>query len=101
MLIYNITIKISWEIHDEWLEWMRHEHIPEVMATRHFFKSQLVRLLEVEEDDGPTYAVQFYAAEKEDYQQFLANYAAPLRERTFERWGDQFISFKSVMEVIN
>ena len=92
---------MSWNIHDEWLEWMRREHIPEIMATRHFFKSQFVRLLEVEEDDGPTYAVQFYAAEKEDYRQYLANYSAPLRERSFERWGDQFVAFRSLMEVIN
>ena len=30
MIIYNVTIKIDLDVHDEWLAWMKLEHIPRV-----------------------------------------------------------------------
>lgn len=101
MIIYNVTTKVSWAIQDAWLEWMKLVHIPEVMGCGLFSGNRLVKLLEVEEEDGPTYAVQYYADGFGEYQQYLADYAPSLREKAFHKWGDQFVSFRSVMEVIN
>ena len=53
MLIYNITIQVNWTIHNEWLPWMQEVHIPEVMATGMFTHFRILRLLEVDESDGP------------------------------------------------
>lgn len=64
MLIYNVTIQVTHAIHDSWIEWMKIEHIPEVMNTGCFEKYQWVRLLETDETEGITYAVQYYCAEK-------------------------------------
>ena len=36
MIIYNVTMAVEVAIHDEWIEWMANEHMPEVMATRKF-----------------------------------------------------------------
>ena len=33
MIIYNVTSNIDESIHDEWLNWMRQEHIPQVLGT--------------------------------------------------------------------
>lgn len=101
MIIYNITSKASWAIHDAWLEWMKLVHIPEIMNTGLFSGNRLVRLLETDEEEGPTYAVQFFADSLEQYQQYLANHADALRERTLQKWGGELISFRSLMEVIN
>jgi hypothetical protein len=59
-LIYNVTIKVEATIADEWLRWLQDEHIPDVMATGCFSNYKIVRLLEVDESEGPTYAVQHY-----------------------------------------
>ena len=64
MLIYNVTVKVNWAIHDAWLIWMQHEHMQDVVATGCFTHSQLIRLLETDEEDGPTYAAQYYTENK-------------------------------------
>ena len=46
MIIYNVTIKPDWSIHDEWVKWMKEEHMPELMKTGLFTDSRLCRLLE-------------------------------------------------------
>lgn len=101
MLIYNVTTKINWSVADSWLKWMQEIHIPEVMDSGCFEKFQLVRLLEVDEEEGPTYAVQFYTSSKLSYQEYITNYQAELKERVVAKWSNQFISFRSLMEVVD
>ena len=101
MIIYNVTIMVDWRIHDAWLTWMRSQHIPDVMATGCFEKWQLVRVLDLEDVEGPTYAAQYYAPSMEAYQTYLNNFAAGLREQGLQKWGDLFVAFRSVMEIVN
>ncbi len=53
MIIYNVTIKVDKTIAEDWLLWMQKEHIPEVMATGCFYAYKIVRLLEIDESEGP------------------------------------------------
>lgn len=101
MFIYNVTIKVDWRIHDAWLLWMREHHMPAVLATGCFVKAQLLRLLELEDEEGQTYAAQYYAASKSDYERYLADFSAALRNEGFQKWGNLFIAFRSVMEIVN
>lgn len=101
MFIYNVTIKLAASIHDDWLQWIQQEHIPEVIATGCFEKATLVRLLEVDDSDGPTYAVQYHAVSRAQYQRYISLYADGLRQKSFDRWGNQFMAFRSLMQVIN
>jgi hypothetical protein len=100
-IIYNVTIKLTWNIHNEWLDWMIHTHIPEVLATGCFEKHQLVRLLEIDEEEGPTYAAQYYAADKAAYETYMNEFAPALRQAGMAKWGNQFIAFRSLMQVVN
>ncbi len=99
MLIYNVTIKIEWGISSDWVEWMKTVHIPEVMNSGCFIKHQFVRILEIDETDGPTYAVQYYADGLAKYNQYIQEFAPLLREKTFEKWGAKFIAFRSLMQI--
>lgn len=100
MLIYNVTIKVNWSIHDAWLEWMQQVHMPDVVATGCFTGSQLIRLLETNEKDGPTYAVQYFAKNKADYDRYINKHSVLLRQKSYEKWGDQFVAFRSLMEIV-
>ncbi|OLY91118.1 protein of unknown function [Cnuella takakiae] len=100
MLIYNVTTKIEASLAQQWLLWMQTEHIPAVMATGCFTDYKMVRLLDLDESEGPTYATQYTAAERGDYEDYLQRYAVDLRDAAFKRWGNSFISFRSLMEVI-
>jgi hypothetical protein len=99
-IIYNVTNKVEAIIADDWLKWMMQEHIPEIMATRCFYQYKVVRLLEVDETDGPTYAVQYTAESKADYNRYIEKYAVEMRQKASQKWGEQFIAFGSVMAVV-
>ena len=55
MIVYNVTIKIANAIHADWLQWIKEEHIPEVIQTGCFTHATILRLLEVDDTEGPIY----------------------------------------------
>ncbi|MCX6336173.1 MAG: DUF4286 family protein [Bacteroidetes bacterium] len=101
MYIYNITSKIDPSIHENWVTWMKDTHIIEVMATNCFTQYQFVRLLEVDDSDGPTYAIQYMANSKADYNRYLEIHAPLLSKKATEAWGNLFIGFRSLMQVVH
>jgi hypothetical protein len=101
MVVYNVTIKVEWAIHDQWLQWMKQEHMPELISTGCFHQSQLLRLIEVDEEEGPTYAAQYYAESKALYNQYIEKFSVEKREKAFQKWGNRFIAFRSVMQVVD
>ena len=50
MIIYNVTINIEESVHDNWLNWMQHTHIPDMLATGKFSKALMTRVLVKEEN---------------------------------------------------
>ncbi len=100
MIVYNVTVKLMDDIAADWLTWVRQEHIPEVLATNCFSSATLLQLLEIDDEDGPTYTVQYFADSKSDYNRYLELYAPGMREKSFSKWGDQFIAFRSVMQTV-
>jgi len=100
MIIYNVTVKVEGIIADKWLQWLLNEHIPGIMQTNCFVDYKVVRLLEVDDSEGPTYAIQYYAKSKVDYDLYIEMYADNMRKLSFEKWSEQFMAFRSVMEVI-
>ncbi len=101
MIIYNITTKVDQSIHEAWVDWMKTKHIPEIMNTGCFTKFQFVQVLETDESDGFTYATQFYATTKEDYKNYVAQFATALRQDALNTWGNKFAGFRSLMQVVH
>jgi hypothetical protein len=101
MIVYNVTIKIDPDIEAEWVSWQIKEHIPEVLATGLFIEHKFFRLLEQEETDGITYVIQYYASSIADYKKYIEEFAAGLRKKAFDKWQNQFIAFRTVMEIVN
>jgi hypothetical protein len=100
MIIYNVTVKVSLPRADEWVLWMKEEHMPELMATGLFLDSRLSRLLEQDETEGITFSAQYFCQNLEEYRTYIEQFAPLMREKGFRRFGDQMIAFRSVMEEI-
>lgn len=100
-IIYNVTTKVLHEVAVAWLDWMKEEHIPAMISTGCFQKSIILRLKGVDDTEGPTYAVQYFAANQQDYDRYLAEFATELRAAALERWGNKIVSFRTVLEVVN
>jgi hypothetical protein len=79
---------------------MKTEHIPEVLATGLFTHHRILRLIDVDDNEGPTYAVQYFASAKEKYDTYMELHAKGLRAKTLHKWGDQIFAFRSLMEVV-
>lgn len=101
MILYNVTIKIDWSIHASWVEWMKEEHMPAMVATGCFTHYQLLRLIEVDDTEGPTYAAQYYADSKAFYNLYIEKFSAVQRQKGFDKWGSLFVAFRTVMQVVN
>ena len=101
MIVYNVTIKITHAIHIGWLHWLKEEHIPGIIQTGCFTHATILRLLEIDDTEGPTYAVQYFAESKGLYNNYIENHAPIMRQKSFDKWARQFIAFRSVMQVVN
>lgn len=101
MIIYNVTVQVAEAVAAGWLQWMQQEHIPQVMATSCFKNYRILQLMDIDETDGPTYAVQYEAAAEKDYYRYIAEHAPALRRQTEERWGDKVFAFRTVMRRVD
>ena len=101
MIIYNVTTKVEHAINEDWLQWVKDIHIPDIIATGCFTHATVLRLIEVDDTEGPTYAVQYHASSKADYNRYIQQHAEDLRDKAFQKWGNRFIAFRSVLEVVN
>ena len=100
MLIYNVTTQVNWSIREAWVKWMQETHLPQIMDTGCFTKAQFVKLLDTDEEDGPTYAAQFYANSMDQYNEYIEKYGPALRKDAKDTWSENLISFRSLMEVL-
>ncbi|CAN5524414.1 DUF4286 family protein [soil metagenome] len=101
MIIYNVTTHVANAVNNDWIAWMKVIHIPEVMHTGCFSKFQMIRMMETDETEGITYAVQYYAESKADYNRYIEVNAPVLRKNTIDKWGDKTISFSTLMEIVH
>lgn len=100
MVIYNVTTNVSWDVHDSWLRWLKEEQAVAILSTGCFYEYRLLRLLGIDDTEGPTYAIQYHAARESDYQNFLANHSSFITQQASAKWGDKILTFGSLMEVL-
>lgn len=100
MIIYNVTINIQEDIHDEWVNWMKKEHIPDMLRTGKFSKALMTKVLVKEEMGGITYSVQYTAKNKEILQKYYDEDAESLRAKT-KPFEGKFVAFRTELEVVS
>ena len=99
MIIYNVTISVEESITSDWLAWMQHEHIPEVMGCGIFTKAQINRVITHSDSDN-TFAIAYACASMKDLHQYQTKFAAELQQKHVARYGDKAVAFRTIMEVI-
>lgn len=101
MIIYNVTIIIDQSVHDEWLNWMKEVHIPEVMKTGKFLNNKICRLIDAEEEGGLTYAIQYTAESLMKYEEYVKNHADELQKEHTEKYAGKFGAFRTLLKVVH
>lgn len=101
MYLYNTTIKVDWSIHDEWLKWMKSTHIPYYMSLDVFSKHLFLRILQTDEQDGPTYALQLFVEAKSIYNRFAAKNLSEIIRQQQAVWSSKMLTFSTLMEIVD
>lgn len=101
MILYNVTVNVEPEYVLEWLEWMKSEHIPEVMGTGFFVEHKLFRLRNEMENNGETFSVQYFARDMSRLNFYLENEAPRLRKAHHDKFGDKCVSFRTILETVD
>lgn len=99
MIIYNVTVNIEEEIHNDWIAWMQKEHIPMMLDTKKFSRALMTRVLVEEEMGGFTYSVQYFTEDMDTLKRYYTEDAERLREES-KRFAGKFVAFRTEMEVV-
>ena len=100
MIVYNVTVTIDTLIHEEWLEWMKNKHIPDVLSTGCFVSGRVFRVMGTDPaaDGGVSFAVQYQANTMGDYQRYQRMYAPRLQQEHAARYKDRFVALRTLLE---
>jgi hypothetical protein len=101
MYIYNITTKVANSIVEQWVQWQQQENIPEVMSIGLFKEFRFFRLLEQDDSEGATFVIQYFTDDLFKYSRYVEEHAPRIRAKAFNRWGDKFIAFRTIMKTVH
>lgn len=85
MIIYSVTTKVDNSILDEWLAWVN-GHIEHVLETNRFSKATLSKVNGLDDSEGSTYNVQFWAYSAESLETYRKEDAPAIKASTLKRF---------------
>lgn len=101
MIIYSVTVAIDEDVHDEWLSWMKDEHIPKVMSTGFFLDFRMLKVISYQTDEkGFSYNIQYECANMADLHQYQAKHAPSLQKEHTEKYDGKFAAFRTLLEKV-
>lgn len=100
MLLYNVTVTIDLDIHEDWLHWMREVHLPDVMATGMFLSYRMSRLIGHEHEDSEIYTMQYLVEDMTRLRRYMDECAPELQRQHQQRYAGKFAAFRTVMELV-
>ena len=100
MIIYNVTVNVDQDVAEDWLNWMRHTHIPDVLNTGMFESYSILRLIGDEKSGGITYAIQYRAQNMAMYERYKGEFAPGLQADALQKFSGKFVAFRTLLEVV-
>lgn len=98
-IIYNVTVSLDPSIEQDWVNWMRTIHIPDVMATGCFLESRMSKMND-EEEGACTYAMTYVAYSQNHLEDYQSNHATRLQVEHKGKYEGRFAAFRSTLNVI-
>ena len=99
-IVYNVTVSVDPDIHEEWINWMKDIHIPDVMNTGKFLQNRILRV-HGEEENGVTYAVQYTALNRAELDRYFSEHAPRLQKDHVDKYGNRAVAFRTILEILH
>lgn len=101
MIIYSVTLNVDDTIHDNWLDWMKNTHIPDVMNTGLFISHQMCRLIShLKEGEGTTYNIQYRCESMAILHSYQSQHAPRLQKEHQDLFEDKVVAFRTLLEEV-
>lgn len=100
MILYNVTVNVDQSVVEDWIQWMKTIHIPDVLSTGLFLENRLMRVLTVDEDEGNTFSVQYFLESIENYEVYKELFAPRLQKEHIDRYGSLCVAFRTILETV-
>ncbi len=101
MIIYNVTVNVEDSVHDEWFNWMKNIHIPDVMNTGLFEGNIFSRIITRQEDEtGQTYSIQYKCKSLDVLNQYQEIFAPKLQQEHNQKFQGKFVAFRTILEEV-
>jgi len=101
MILYNVTISIDADVEAEWVEWMKAKHIPDILNTGMFVSARIFRVLNEEDVESTSYAMQYLAESMEHINLYQQRYAPALQEEHHVRFRGKYAAFRTLLEAVS
>lgn len=102
MIIYSVTVNIEDDVHDDWINWMKNVHIPDVMNTGHFSHHMMSRVITHNpEETGTTYNIQYHCDSMKTLHAYQTHSAPKLQAEHTKRYDGKFVAFRTLLEKVN
>ncbi len=100
MLVYNETFIVDDTIIDEWLLWIKTNHIPSILATGAFDSYKVLTVLD-SPNEGITYCFQYHTDTVERYSDFYYKHMDQLHQTHNAQFEERFALFHTLMETVD
>lgn len=102
MIIYSVTILVKNSIVQEWLEWMKKEHIPEVMSTGLFLSYRIMKEISQSlESDETKFIINYELENNQNFDNYNLKFAPTLQRKHTEKFSGYFEAARTVLQVLN
>lgn len=98
MFLYNVTVGIDKDVEQEWLQWIKSEHIPKVMSTGLFIENKIYKVLHDQGEGTVSYSIQYFAKTIDHVTLYFDKYAPALLNEQRTRFRDKHVAFMTLLE---
>lgn len=100
MIIYNVTVSVDYEAVQDWMQWMKEIHIPEVMATGKFLDYKVLKVYGENGDNSMSFAIQYLCENVSTLNEYMTQDAPALQKKHTERFGEKAVGFRTVLQIL-
>ena len=100
MVLYNVTVSLEPNIEQDWIQWMKSIHIPDVLKTGNFIRCIFSKIQGMEAGEI-TYSILYFAHSQIELATYLEEFAPALQHEHSFRYKDKFVAFRTILQVID
>lgn len=101
MLIFNTTYQVTTNHTENWIQWIKTEHIPFMLKSEVFIEPQITKIVGSEDETGTSFSVQFKINDMDTLVLWHNQYAIEFQDKVSSKFGTEVVFFSTVLELLD